>query len=439
VKTLHTIPVLAAALAVASPLIAAPVQLEVRPDQKVLHVDDPACIIRIELKGDDIAPSDKRLPINLALVLDRSGSMRGAKLERAIQAAGVALDQLNPEDTVSVVIYDDQVEVLVPPQPAKHPDRIFDRLQSIQAGGSTALYDGVKTGARQLEEFLDEEKINRVLLLSDGLANVGPSSSRALSSLGREVSRRGIAVTTVGLGDDYNEDLMTALAEASQANYYYVSDPEELPKIFAEELRTMKSVVARRIELIIELPEGVRPRGVMGRPDLEFEGNRVKIDLATLNALESRQFLIECAPETDAEKMELANVQVRYETLEGEKRDASKRLSVNRTSDKAAAEASVDREVLASVAMTENRLAKEEAVALADEGKVDEAGEVLKRQIRRNAVVAQQLPAAPGAQLEEENASLSETEQELKSNGGLGKSTRKRIQYENYQDKFDKR
>jgi len=422
----------------ALPVAAAPVKLDVRAEQKVLHHDERECVIQINLTGDEAEPDENRLPLNLALVLDRSGSMRGVKLERAKQAAAVALEQLDEEDTVSVVVYDDEVEVLVPPQPATRIERIIRRIESIQPRGRTALYGGVQKGADQLEEYLDEEQINRVLLLSDGLANVGPSSTRSLSQLGRLLAKRDIAVTTIGLGEDYNEDLMTALAEASRANYYYVSDPEELPAIFAEELRSLKAIVARKIRIIIDLPEGVSPRAVLGEPELQFEGNTLEIDLATLAARESRQFLVLCETESP-EAVEIARVKVDYETREGTRNQASAKLQVERTDDAAKAEASRDREVAAEVAITQNRLAKEKAVALADEGRVEEAQATLEQQQRANAAVADSLPAPAGEMLRQENESLSATQQLLQEERRLDKATRKRIQYENYQDKFDKR
>merc|ERR1712023_113770 len=109
-------------------------------------------------------------------------------------------------------------------------------IKRIETGGSTALYGGVEAGGRQLDKFLSKQRINRVMLLSDGIANVGPSSNREISQLGSRLSKSGVSVTTIGLGHDYNETLMTSLAEASDANYYYVADVEELPGVFKDEL-----------------------------------------------------------------------------------------------------------------------------------------------------------------------------------------------------------
>src|SRR5208337_1493072 len=127
--------------------------------------------------------------------------------------------------------------------------------------GSTALYAGVKMGADQLQEYFSSKRINRVILLSDGIANVGPSSPRQLCRLGNDLAERGISVTTIGVGDNYNEDVMAGLAEASDANYYYVQDTEKLPEIFAKELGELLTVAARDVRIEITCPDGVEPIG----------------------------------------------------------------------------------------------------------------------------------------------------------------------------------
>ncbi|NNE93608.1 MAG: VWA domain-containing protein, partial [Verrucomicrobiales bacterium] len=209
-------------------------------------------IIKIDINGVPIGQKLDRMPLNIALVIDRSGSMTGKKLEQAKQAAEMLVDQLGPKDIFSLVMYDTDVDVLIGAQPVGTKRDHFKRtIRKINAGGSTALYHGVERGGQQLEEYFGREKINRVILLSDGIANVGPSSNREIAQLGQRLARRQISVSTIGLGDNYNENLMTALAEASDANYYYVADVEELPDVFRRELGELQTIVAR--EIIIEV------------------------------------------------------------------------------------------------------------------------------------------------------------------------------------------
>ena len=178
-------------------------------------------VVKIEVEGSKMIRPDW-VPLNLAIVLDRSGSMSGGKLEQAKQAAMMLVDQLDRDDVLSLVVYETEFQVVLPAGPLGDRRKEIKRMiQRIGTGGSTALYGGVQAGGRQLDEFLSKQRSNRVMLLSAGIANVGPSSNREISQLGSRLSKSGVSVTTLGLGDDYNETLMTALAEASDANYYY--------------------------------------------------------------------------------------------------------------------------------------------------------------------------------------------------------------------------
>ena len=231
-KKLHLLLLLAGVFvrqATASPSTA-DLTLRVSPERDLIYSSGSREVI-VQIELDARRPErGRRSPINLAVVLDRSGSMQGAKIEKAKQAACVAVDHLADDDYFSLVTFDNDTDVLLPPERVggvRHREDLKSRIDRIRPGGGTAIYAGVTLGAKQVRRYLEKELVNRVILLSDGLANVGPSRTSDLSALGRELRRDGLSVTTVGLGDDYNEDLMTALAEASNANYYYVRDAEK--------------------------------------------------------------------------------------------------------------------------------------------------------------------------------------------------------------------
>src|SRR5205814_8431861 len=196
---------LAAALAQAASASPAPdVTLRVTPERDYVYRLGPReVIVQVEVearKSDDV----RRSPMNLAIVLDRSGSMEGAKLEKARQAAAMAVDKLGDDDIFSLVTYDDQTDLLIPPERVggrDHREELKARIHRIQAGGSTALHAGVVLGAKQVRRLFDKERVNRVILLSDGLANVGPSSSSDIARLGRGWRSGGIAGSSVVSGD----------------------------------------------------------------------------------------------------------------------------------------------------------------------------------------------------------------------------------------------
>src|SRR4051812_22847550 len=430
----------AAALAQAASASTAPeVTLRVTPERDFVYRLGPREMIvqvEIEARKNDEA---RRAPMNLCIVLDRSGSMEGAKIERARQAAAMAIDKLGDDDVFSLVTYDNETDLLIPPERIGgnvHREEMKAQIHRIQPGGSTALHAGVVLGARQVRQRFDKERVNRVILLSDGLANVGPSSTSDLARLGRELRSEGIAVSTIGLGDDYNEDLMTALAEASNANYYYVKDAEKLPSIFAQELGMARSLIARNVIIRIEAPDGVHLKEIIGQPEIECHDRSAEIKMPELFGAEKRRFLVRClADEKKADTWEAA-AELNYATIAGSQAPAQRQAAkIAFTEDEKKSDASVRAEVARENNVAQNRLSKERAVKLADEGKTKDAVALLREQAQKNAA-APQSAQVPG--VSEENRKLEETAKELDANGALAKSRRKSMQFENYSDKYQK-
>ena len=424
--------------AAASP--APDVTLRVTPEREFVYRPGPReVIVQVEIEARH-ADDARRVPMNLALVLDRSGSMEGAKIEKARQAAAIAIDKLGDDDFFSLVIYDDQAEVLIESQRVggpSHREELKERIQRIRPGGGTALYAGVSLGAKQVRQFFANERVNRVILLSDGLANNGPSTPSELAALGRELRSGGIAVSTVGVGDDYNEDLMTALAEASRANYYYVKDAEKLPGIFAEELGAARSLLARSVTIRITAPDGVRLKEIIGRPDIECRDRVAEITMPEMFGAEKRRFLVRCVAEGNlAGAIEATQVELNYATVDGTAAPTQRQAAkVAFTDDAKKADASVQVQVAREYGVVQNRLAKEMAVKLADEGKPKDAVAVLRKQAAANAAAPAPMQV-PG--LAAENQKLEAAASEIDAAGRLEKARRKAMQFENYADKYQK-
>ncbi len=396
-------------------------------------------LVEIELEGRRPEAS-ARAPINLALVLDRSGSMTGAKIEKAKQGACAALDSLDANDYVSMVVYDNKPEILFPPQKIEsaHDREILkERIQHVRPGGGTAIYAGLELGAELLRKHLDRERLNRIVLLSDGIANVGPSRTSDLAGLAGRLREDGLSVSTIGLGDDYNEDLMTAIAETSHANYYYVQDAEKLPGIFSDELGCARTVLARGVTIHIRVPEGVRIHEILGHPEIHCGGQTAEISLSEYFGSDKRRFLARCTVEAPhSEALDVASVSLHYDEIAtGKSASQSQAARVSFTDDARKSDDSLRSEVAREASIYGNRAAKELAVKLADEGKTKEASEILRSQIVANSSmpVAAQIP-----NLAAENKNLEATAAEI-AQGNLGKASRKQIQYENWQDNNQKR
>ncbi|MGI9407108.1 MAG: vWA domain-containing protein, partial [Hyphomicrobiaceae bacterium] len=205
------------------------IKLSAEPGQgSILRGHDGKVYLRIHLEGIRPPAESDRAPVNLALVIDRSGSMNGAKIVQARRAALMALDRLEADDILSIVTYSDRAEVLVPATRVRDRHVLRRKINHIFTSGRTALYAGTKAGIGQVREFLRSERVNRVILLSDGLANIGPSTPEVLGRLGREAVADGISATTIGLGLGYNEDLMAKLAYNSDGNHAFVENASDL-------------------------------------------------------------------------------------------------------------------------------------------------------------------------------------------------------------------
>ncbi len=420
------------------------VHLRTEIDQSVLwrnEKENQKVIIRIELEGAEVEKQSKRTPLNLAVVLDRSGSMSGPKLRQAKQAAHMLVDQLDKGDVFSLVMYDTEVEVLIPAQKLGNQRKRFQQIiEKIRSGGSTALYHGVESGGKQLQEYLSSKRINRVILLSDGIANVGPSSNREIAKLGQRLARKDVSVTTIGLGDDYNENLMTALAEASDANYYYVADVEDLPNVFSKELGELKSLVARNIVIEIECPKGVRPLRFLGRPE-KLSSQHEKIEFKTLASEQSRYVFLECEIDSsvNGDISEIAQIALKFEDSSDEVQKTSQAVVVGYANDRTLVAKSRNETLIAEASVYANAVETEKAIALADKGDISAAQVQLQTQsvtLKKAWAVA---PAAQKAELAKEIEAVEEAESDLKDNAQFSKSQRKKLQSGAYSLRNSKR
>ncbi len=317
----------------------------------------------------------RRAPVNVAIVLDRSGSMSGTKIEEAKRAALMAIGQLRDDDIVSIVTYQSTVDVLVPATKLYDRDAISNAIRSIRAGGRTALFAGVSKGARELKKFLNRNRVNTLLLLSDGLANVGPSSPGELAQLGTSLARQGVTVTTIGLGLQYNEDLMTRLAMASDGNHFFVENETDLEAAFATEFGDALSTVAQGVTIDIVCPNGVRPIRVVGR-EAHITGQRVHASMNQLYRDQTRYLVLEVdvTPAAAGRARQVADVTVGYhDMLTASQATLRGGTSVTFTASETVVERDTNKGVMANVVSQIGNERNELATTLRDDGKVEDA------------------------------------------------------------------
>ena len=324
-----------------------------------------------------------RPPINVALVIDRSGSMRGQRLQQAQQAALMAIDMLKPNDLVSLVAYDSAAELIVPATKLGDGSILRKGIKELRANGSTALYAGTVMGGGEVAKFFNSQNVNRVILLSDGIANIGPSSPQDLAQLGAKLAAQGISVSTVGLGLGYNEDLMARLADASDGNHSFVERPDQLAGLMSLELNDALAVVAQDVKIAITFPKGVRPVRALGRK-AEFQGQNVTSVIKDVLTGVERFVLIEVELDqgTTSEQLKLAQIKVNYRDREGETGSIHAVATVNPAKSSQDMTSSAQPRVMESVVELIARQQQEMAIKLKDDGKDDQALKMIRRSNR---------------------------------------------------------
>ncbi|MFK7735658.1 MAG: VWA domain-containing protein [Pirellulaceae bacterium] len=350
------------------------------PTMLIEEADKGENYLRIALTGFDIPNKETRQPVNVAIVIDKSGSMQGEKIRQARKAAIGALERLGDDDILSIITYDSTVHVLVPATKASDRELIRKKIESIKAGGNTALFAGVSKGAAEIRKFLDEKTVNRVILLSDGLANVGPSTPSELAQLGESLIKEGISVSTLGLGLGYNEDLMSRMAVAGNGNHVFIEDAENLVSVFQNEFDDVLSVVAQQIRIVADIAPGVRPVKVLNSK-ADITGQQVAIDLGQLYAKQERYFVLEVEVPfaVKGTAAPVAEVAVEYMNMLTETKDKlTSAVEVKFTDDKTIAINNIDKPVFASCMILVANGANKRATELRDAGQINAACNLLQ-------------------------------------------------------------
>jgi len=342
----------------------------------------------VDVNAQEVALKE-RLPMNLAVVIDRSGSMDSEhKLDHAKDAASFLVKNLTKSDLLGLVVYDSDVNVVTPSAPLAHPNTVLEQIRKLAPGSMTYIEGGLRAGATEVAKHLNAQQVNRVILLSDGLANVGVSDPRELGRIARSFAAEGIAVTTMGVGLEYNEETMMQVAELGRGNYHFIGKPDQIPVVFAKELSELKAVVALDSTLDLSIPSWAKLETVYGYDNVKVEGGHVAIPLGDLFSGDSRRITLRFSTNVGEGNLPFdARVHYRPASDPTKNEHSSQALAMTCTQDPARLAKGENKAVREELGLVVSAAAMDHAMKEVNEGRRDVAKQALDKQIQ--AVAAQ--------------------------------------------------
>lgn len=328
----------------------------------------------------------KRRPLNLSLVIDRSGSMAGDKIDYTRQAAQFLVQNLGVNDTLSIVLYNDTVETLLLPEKVQRKDAISQKIAEIKPSGTTNLSSGWLEGCKLVAQNLDNPSVNRVILMSDGLANRGVTDKAQLVTMAQQKFGEGVSTTTMGLGNDFNEDLMMEMASAGGGAFYFIESPEVTPQIFQEELQGLLNVVAQNLVIGIMPSDGVNIAGQLNAYAMKFDGAYTTFRLGDVFADEIKALVLEITlpPYTEGAH-KILNLRFEYDELRENNTTQHHVVELPvmiRATTQQNAIVVKNSVVNQNVLLLQAANARKTAVQLADRGAFNEASQILRNAAR---------------------------------------------------------
>jgi Ca-activated chloride channel family protein len=369
-------------------------QATVRFEHELLAVEsehDVWCML--ELVAPTAPQHAERTPLSVALVIDRSGSMAGRKLAVTRGCAAFLLGRMAAADRVAIVAYDDEVQLRAPLTAVDgNRDALLAVIHAIDAGGSTNLSGGWLKGAETLSAAPDDS-LRRVVLLSDGLANVGITDAPSLRQMAERTRAQGVSTSTVGFGEGFAEDLLTAMADAGGGAAHFAETPDDAPAIFAQEFQDLVSLVAQNVSVELRPEPEVRFLGILNEfPAVAVEGG-VQIQLGDAFGEERRRVMFQLHVPSVAAlgPRRVADVVLRYVSVGGTEvahHQVRIPLSVNLVSANEAAATTPDAEVTEEVVILSSAQAGKRARELADRGDYEAAQRTLREAAGRLSATA---------------------------------------------------
>jgi Ca-activated chloride channel family protein len=334
--------------------------------------------------------------------------MAGDKIDYTKQAAQFLVQHLGSRDRFSIVLYNDKVETLLPPEIVSNKDSVIQLIDKIRVRGTTNLSGGWLEGCQHVAKNLSKHSLNRVILMSDGLANRGVTDKATLISMAQQKRHEEVSTTTMGLGKDFNEDLMMEMANAAGGAFYFIESPEVTPSIFQEELSGLLSVVGQNLTITVIPTEHVSGIHQLNAYSVDIDSKMSSFRLGDIFANEVKTLVLELSIPAMAQlgEQQIAILRFEYdEIVEGTTKHhiQDSPVIVNFAS-KDAPQPQPNPDVTHSVLLLQAAQARQEAVKAADKGDYNRASTVLRSmagKIDESGVMSHELKEEKDALLEQ--------------------------------------
>ncbi|MFW2366546.1 MAG: vWA domain-containing protein [Desulforhopalus sp.] len=418
---------------------------------KVLKGSNGDVSVALTLSAENVEPAlhNNIQPVDMVVVLDRSGSMNGQKINDAKSAVINLLNRLTPKDRISLITYSNGVEILAPLMYVNNSSRenLTALVHRIGSGGGTNLGGGLNSGIATLMQESGTNRQQKVILISDGLANHGITSPSALGKMAGNGSEHNLAVSTVGVGYDFNEVLMTTIADHGAGNYYFLENPQAFAKVFEKEFETTRNVAAGALEVRIPLKDGLQLVSAGGFP-IKIENNIAIIRPGDLLAGQQRKIFLSYRVPTEKERnFLLGNIQVHY-THNGNSQivSAPEELHIDCVNNRQEVIASIDEDVWSEQVVKEdyNKL-KDNVASAIRVGKKEEALDAIKEYETRTTTINNSVGSGKVSQnLENDLTTLRQSVYKTFAGAPAAVAEKKKqhaknLQYESYQVRRDKK
>jgi Ca-activated chloride channel family protein len=416
-----------------------PIHLSTSLDNQYYY-DNSNVYLYVDLKSDKAEGERgrERTPLNIAIVIDKSGSMADKnKLEYVKKAVDYIIDESGRDDYVSVVTFDDYVDVVQRSSLVKDKYDLRDKVSHIKPGGFTNLSDGMFEGYDQVNRSYSRGYVNRVFLLTDGLANRGITDRYELADKVRDKNRRdGITISTFGVGNDFNENLLADLADYGKGNYYYIRNSSDIPEIFASELRNVRDLIGQGTKLKIHFPSGyLSVNKVFGYP-YDISGNEITIDFKDVFSEQTKSVLIKFDIKKKIDSRLDFESELTYEDVYSNFRPVT--LNDSKSIEPAGSKEEYTRgsneTVVQNISMFETNDLMEQALREADNGDYSKARLYIKD--AQEYMSGQMNQVAPSPEMRRQSESMEKYDKDLESVGTKTEDEKKEMQksgkYDNY-------